>query len=124
MPSTPMAKCLKSACPNRVATKTDRLCPEHKAVAQKIYDDQRGSSNSRGYGAKWRRIRKAILARDPVCTCDDDGCSCAADCNKASTDVDHKIPRREGGRDTNKNLHGMCHDCHSRKTAIEDGRWG
>ncbi len=34
------------------------------------------------------------------------------------------IPRRRGGTDAESNLQGMCHDCHSRKTALEDGRWG
>ncbi len=34
-----------------------------------------------------------------------------------------KERRRRGGTDDPDNLQGMCHDCHSRKTAIEDGRW-
>jgi len=29
-----------------------------------------------------------------------------------------------GDMDDPSNLQGMCHACHSRKTAIEDGRWG
>lgn len=29
-----------------------------------------------------------------------------------------------GGSDDPDNLQGMCHDCHSAKTAKEDGRWG
>ena len=29
---------------------------------------------------------------------------------------------REAGADIKRQ--GMCHDCHSRKTALEDGRWG
>lgn len=38
--------------------------------------------------------------------------------------IDHIIPRSRGGIDDPNNLQGMCHTCHSRKTAIEDGRWG
>lgn len=29
--------------------------------------DRRGSAHSRGYGAAWRRLRKAHLAREPLC---------------------------------------------------------
>jgi 5-methylcytosine-specific restriction protein A len=41
-----------------------------------------------------------------------------------STDVDHIIPREAGGSDDDENLQGLCHACHSRKTAQEDGGFG
>lgn len=38
--------------------------------------------------------------------------------------VDHITPKRRGGTDVRSNLQSLCHSCHSRKTALEDGRWG
>ncbi len=70
----------------------------------------------RGYGARWRKLRRLVLARDPICR--------APGCNQASTEADHIKPRREGGSDGLDNLQGLCKPCHSSKTAIEDGRWG
>jgi 5-methylcytosine-specific restriction protein A len=42
----------------------------------------------------------------------------------AATEVDHITPKREGGKDRWDNLQSLCKACHSKKTAIEDGRWG
>lgn len=50
-----------------------------------------------------------VLRRDPICKADG--------CEEPSTDVDHIIPRREGGQDTMENLQGLCHSHHSQKTA-------
>ena len=33
-------------------------------------------------------------------------------------------PVRSGGTDDEENLQALCHECHSAKTASEDGRWG
>lgn len=79
------------------------------------YDQARGTPAQRGYGKAWRKLRQIILNRDPVCR----SCSRAA-----STDVDHIRPRSKGGKDDPANLQGLCHSCHSRKTASEDGGFG
>jgi len=42
---------------------------------------------------------------------------------QSTTEVDHKQSRASGGLSTMDNLQGLCHSCHSRKTATEDGRW-
>jgi 5-methylcytosine-specific restriction endonuclease McrA len=34
-----------------------------------------------------------------------------------TTDADHIVPKRKGGKDTMDNLQGTCHSCHSMKTA-------
>lgn len=38
-----------------------------------------------------------------------------------TTDVDHIISMRRGGDNSRANLQGLCHECHSYKTVIEDG---
>jgi len=67
--------------------------------------------------AHWRRLRTLVLARDPVCKM----------CNRAaSTVADHIKPHRgvwELFCDL-LNLQGLCHECHSRKTAAEDSGFG
>lgn len=80
-----------------------------------IKDKQRESRHKRGYGYRWQKLRLIILARDPICKI----CGRAA-----STDVDHIIPKSKGGLDAVDNLQGLCHSCHSRKTASEDGGYG
>ncbi len=75
-----------------------------------------GGSAPRGYGARWRKLRGMILARDPFCQ--------APGCHEWSTEVDHIKSRENGGTDHPDNLQGLCKPCHSRKTAIEDGGWG
>jgi 5-methylcytosine-specific restriction endonuclease McrA len=60
-------------------------------------------------------LRKAVLARDPVCMI----------CHRnPATVADHKIPHRGNWNlftDLAHNLWGICETCHSRKTAMEDG---
>lgn len=77
--------------------------------------------------AQWRkRTRPAILARDPLCML---GIVCGG--VAASTDVDHIVRAdvyvaTRGPRsffDSN-NLRGICHECHSHKTRLENaGAW-
>jgi hypothetical protein len=41
-----------------------------------------------------------------------------------SNTVDHILTTARGGTTTDDNLRGLCRDCHSRKTAVVDDRWG
>jgi 5-methylcytosine-specific restriction endonuclease McrA len=41
-----------------------------------------------------------------------------------ATEVDHIKPKAQGGTDESENVQGLCHQCHSIKTATEDGRFG
>jgi 5-methylcytosine-specific restriction protein A len=110
MPSRPASPCLQPGCP---VLSTSPRCAQHTRPAVVAY---RGSSTQQGYGYGWRRLRAAVLLRDPLCT--------AVGCSAPSTDADHIVPRRQGGADSLDNLAGMCHRCHSSKTARSDGRWG
>ena len=58
---------------------------------------------------EWRRLRKAVLARDPVCK--------TRGCGRPSTHCDHIVPRSRGGADTADNCRGLCTSCHNRRSA-------
>lgn len=69
--------------------------------------------------ARWQRLRKMALARDPLCVI------CLAHGHtEASTHVDHIVALKDGGTHSMDNLQGLCASCHNRKTATEDGGFG
>jgi 5-methylcytosine-specific restriction endonuclease McrA len=81
--------------------------------APRVIDGELQSGGGRS--PDWRALRAEVLARDPICK----------DCGvKPSKHADHVLPKREGGRDVASNLRGLCHSCHSRKTAAVDGGFG
>ncbi len=83
---------------------------QKQARRRRTVDQARASASERGYDRRWQRLRKLILHRDPICKiCD----------RVSSTDVDHIIPKAQGGEDTEENLQGLCHACHSKKTTGE-----
>ncbi len=80
-------------------------------------DPSRGTREQRGYDSAWRRVRPKILKRDGYrCRCDD--------CKRlgrvlSAGEVDHRIPKFEGGTDDPSNLYAINRDCHKRKTQAE-----
>ena len=112
MPNLIATPCAKQGCP---AATYGRYCARHGKEESRRYERQRGTSAQRGYGGQWRQIRKLVLLRDPICKL----------CGQApSIEADHIKPRSQGGTDDPSNLQGACKPCHSRKTAVSDGRWG
>ncbi|MDE2901799.1 MAG: HNH endonuclease signature motif containing protein [Chloroflexota bacterium] len=75
--------------------------------------DARPPAHHRGYDKRWRRIRDAVLAREPLCRhCAERGRVVAA------VLVDHIIPLPEGTHRVD-NLQPLCTRCHAVKTAAE-----
>lgn len=61
-------------------------------------------------GRPWRRVRAAILVRDHyVCQV----------CGVIAEEVDHIVPRSQGGSDDPSNLRAICVPCHEKKSREE-----
>ena len=92
-----------------------------KAARDKRRTERAGSSTERGYGYSWQKRRTAFLRGHPLCE----------ECRKRgritpATDVDHIRPHKGDPElfwDWD-NLQALCHECHSKKTAREDGGFG
>ncbi len=94
-----------------------RYCPEHQGDKKlsRFADSRRGSRHERGYGTAWDKLRLVILARDNgLCV----PCNTAGRLTPASQ-VDHIIPKAEGGTDDESNLQSVCVACHRAKTDRE-----
>lgn len=119
MPHKPPSTCRIPGCPQ--LSHGGGLCDEHKAQYQQQLNARRLTPTQRGYGPSWKAIRDEIIEKHPYCA---DPYQVHGGSQVPATDVDHVIPRKEGGTDAENNLQSLCHACHSRKTAREDGRWG
>ncbi len=66
-------------------------------------------------GRPWRRIRDKVLRRDGyLCvTCQAKGLIVEA------AEVDHIVPKSQGGTESLENLEAICVPCHKRKTFME-----
>lgn len=78
----------------------------------------RGSRQARGYGASWDRLRRQVLERDcGVCQ------ACAREgLIHPGNEVDHIVPKAEGGTDDLSNLQTICAERHRLKTQDESAR--
>ena len=105
--------CFTPGCPN---TTSGQFCLHHAREKERA----RGTSAQRGYGAKWQRKSKAFLKRSENRTC-------RCGCGEPSTDVDH-IEAVSGPNDPRfwdeTNWQPLAHECHGRKTVLEDGGFG
>jgi 5-methylcytosine-specific restriction protein A len=122
MPRKSPKPCRHPGCPALVYD-GERFCEEHRKQRQKEHDARRGSAASRGYGHRWRKLRKMFLRSHPLCA-DPFGVHAERGELVAATEVDHIVSRARGGTDAWDNLQALCKPCHSRKTAQEDRRWG
>lgn len=109
MPRKPKKPCSYPGCPELVES-GQSYCEKHRKLRQKQYDKKRGTSAQRGYDARWRRIRRMVIAEEPLCReCKKNGIV------KPATDVHHIDGNPMNNR--RENLEPLCHECHSRHTA-------
>lgn len=114
MPSKPGRNCTRPGCAGIVRGGVCSGCGGQRAARNRAYNAQRGSSSQQGYGANWRRLRAMHLAQEPLCRhCGRQGIVTPA------SEVDHIVPRSNGGSDKYENLQALCKSCHSRKTYRE-----
>jgi 5-methylcytosine-specific restriction enzyme A len=128
MPLKAQHPCNQPGCPQLT---NERHCQQHtknnvQADLKRHYDKGRKQDPHRKLYSttQWARTRKAILARDPLCTL---AIKCVERFGIAvpSTVVDHITPIRQGGDPYDAiNLQGCCKACHDYKTATEDGGLG
>jgi 5-methylcytosine-specific restriction protein A len=121
MPRRAKRPCMWPGC--TALTEKGSYCDEHCKLLQARREAKRESAARRGYGARWRRLRKMFLSAHPLCA-DPYGHHAARNEIVVATEVDHVVPKKQGGSDAWENLQSLCKSCHSRKTALEDGRWG
>lgn len=62
----------------------------------------------------WPKVRAAVLADEPLCR----ACRAAGRVT-AATEVDHVVPRSQGGATERTNLAAICGPCHRAKTQRE-----
>lgn len=118
MPQAAPKPCSAPGCGVLVRDGSSR-CEAHKVVAGRWADAHRGSRHERGYDAAWVRRRARILKRDAgICQ----HCKREHGFVHAGTEVDHIVPKAEGGSDDDANLQTICRDAHRAKTAAEAAR--
>lgn len=114
MPRRLAKPCAHPGCPELTR---ERFCPAHTRASRRRQDEVRGTAAARGYcSARWKKLREYVLAVQPLCQW--------PGCRAFATEVDHVIPKSDGGADEAGNLQGLCHHHHARKTALLDGGFG
>ena len=91
-------------------------CASHAKRATADYNERKGTPAERGYDWNWQKVRRMILRRQPICA--------TPGCGQAATDVHHIKALAQGGENSEENLQGLCHACHSRITVKENGGFG
>jgi 5-methylcytosine-specific restriction enzyme A len=113
MPQRALHPCAAPGC--TMLVQSGAYCIAHRLPAT----DDRPTAHQRGYGAVWQRTRLAHLRREPLCR---DPYHLHPEQLIPATDVDHIVPRTQGGSDRADNLQSLCHSCHSHKTNLQSIR--
>lgn len=121
MPSRAKRPCAHPGCPELV---DKGYCEKHQKARlrdDRAYDKQRGSAASRGYNYRWQKYRKWFFMQPENVLC----VKCLEEgFYELATEIDHIVPvtgPNDPGFYEPTNHQPLCHSCHSRKTAGEDG---
>lgn len=110
MPSALLRACLQPGCP---AIQAGDWCQTHHRSRER--GRQRFNFDVRRWyrTARWFALRARVLVEEPFCR----ACT-AMGLVSDTTDVDHIVPHRGDPAKfwNRRNLQGLCHTCHSRKT--------
>jgi 5-methylcytosine-specific restriction protein A len=94
-------------------------CDKHQALSVG-WNRNPSAWQGKGSTRKWRTIRSAVLNRDKhLCV----ECKVNGICNPA-TEVDHIVPKNNGGTDALSNLQSLCKEHHEEKTKRESQHGG
>lgn len=118
MPQRPKRPCRAPLC-GKTTREPHGYCEQHAHLQTGWQRHQQGKSSSqRGYGARWRKLRAAVMERDKwLCqACQRQGRATPAYA------VDHIVNKAEGGDDSPGNLEALCRPCHQQKTQQEATR--
>ena len=112
---------LKSACnyPGcpEVIKAGERFCQEHWKLHRNQQDKRRGKTKERGYGGRWQKIRKRVLAEQPFCN------ECKREGKITEANVVHHIDG-DVWNVKRDNLESLCKQCHDRITMKEMHKGG
>jgi 5-methylcytosine-specific restriction protein A len=126
MPTAVPQYCKAPGCDELVR---EGFCPAHERRAQRQYDDRRGSSHARGYGARWRDFVLHFRSLYPLCGMRPPGAPDTLDSECRAQKrvrpmwvVDHIVPVQ--GKDDPRfydptNHQALCEACHNRKRQRE-----
>lgn len=95
-------------------------CPTHRQAQSKAWARPAGNSALRPTGStrRWRKLRAAYLRDHPLCelclAVDSEWSVQAPGWVVQAQEVDHRVPREEGGTDHPDNLRSLCSWHHDR----------
>jgi 5-methylcytosine-specific restriction protein A len=104
--------CTRSGCPGLVTNGRCSNCGKDRKRWQPSQNrDERLSAAARGYDSRWRKVRRMILSKSPLCV----------DCYRQqivteASEVHHIKAIRDGGTNEESNLMPLCKPCHSTRT--------
>jgi len=103
--------CLYPGCSGTKAVRGFCEMHAHKRRAEGRWGcgDRTVTQRTAFFDKRWRALRLMHIRRHPLCK----------QCGQAGSDVDHIVPRQDGGSDKPENLQTLCKSCHSIKTLHE-----
>jgi len=120
MASRPKRPCAFPNCP-ALTTAKHGYCLEHKKLTDQEYSKQR-TYHKKYYTKRWQKLRLVVLSDQPFCADPYSQHSRYVEGRAPATEIDHIDG--DSDNDLMDNLQALCKSCHSRKTALEQDRWG